>query len=534
MKNIKYIKWALCATLALFMGSCIDDDLNNDPTASTQMDPNIQLTTIQLLPSTNSDDWHRYLIYPGGFMNQWSNDWATVNYGGVGQKNDSYFAHMWDVYYPSIIREAVDIVERTRDLPEYQNVHAAGRIVKVENFLRLTDYYGDIPYFGAGKAYYEGIFKPEYDKQEDIYNDFFKELKEAAEQFDSSKPGLTADIYFNGDLNKWKKYANSLRLRIAMRLIKVNPERAKIEAEAAASSGLMTSNADICYVQHDNVQAEFAASSNGIANRMLRDRSSTFRITSELIGTLESMNDPRLLFYGGSYLEDDVRTDITPLLLAYYGKYKDFTLPAQQFSWSYDKPFEDIKPLSEITLNINGTDTKVSALLQYMQPSKLVSKPGSPYIRMSYAEVEFLLADAVQRGYNVGGTASSHYKAGLEAAVRQWTLFGASINEPTLTTFLNSNILTSGNELNQINTQLWVLHFLNPFETWANWRRTGLPVNQVKFHNYHAGNQSGGQTPRRVQYPVSEQTSNPDGYKAAVARMGGTDDWLNRVWWDKN
>ena len=527
-KNI-YLKWTMPLLIALLMGSCISNNLNDNPTASTSMDPNIQLTTVQLLHSTNADDWHRYLIYPGGFMNHWTNDWATINYGGAGQKNDSYFAHFWGVYYPVIIREAVDLVERTRDVEKYTNVHAAAKVAKVEHFLRLTDFYGDIPYFDAGKAYYSGVFKPAYNKQEDIYKDFFKELKEAVELFDPSGDVVTGDIYFNGNTERWIKYANSLRLRIAMRLIKVDKTWAETEAKLAIEAGVMASNDDICYIQHDNQQAEFESSSNGIGNRMLLDKSSTFRISRELVETMENTNDPRLRYYCGSYLEDGPRTEITDLLYNHYGSYSKIALPAQHYSWSYTNS------VPAIVLNVNGADVEVSALLQYMQPSKLVSNPGAPYIRMSYAEVEFLIADALARNMNigVGGDANSHYIAGLDAAVRQWTLFGASIDEDALTKFKADNKLQASNELNQINTQLWVLHFLDPFETWSNWRRSGLPVDQLKFHQYHSGNESDGQTPRRLQYPVAEQTSNPEGLKEAVDRMNGVDSWIGRLWWDK-
>ena len=527
MKNNKYIKWILSVVGVVLISSCIPDNLNNNPTASTQMDPNLQIPTVQLLPSNYADEWHRYFIYPGGFMNQWTNDWAVIAHGGAGVMNDSYFANMWDEYYPLVILNVVDLVERTRDIEEYTNIHAIGLILKVENFLRLTDYYGDIPYFEAGMAFYSGSLKPAYDKQEDIYMDFFEQLKTAHSLLSESQPRPTSDLYYNGDISKWKKYANSLRLRIAMRLVKVKPEIAKAEAEDAVRSGVFTSNADICYVQHDNVQTvKRESGGNGIANRLLDNaKSSTFRLAKELIGTMETLKDPRIRFYGGSYLEDAGRPEITDQVFAHYHSYASFALGAQLFSWSQEANIQ-----GSITIDFNGESVSVPALLQYLQPSKLITNPGSPHIRMSYAEVEFLKADAAQRGYNVGESAASLFTKGLEAAVRQWTLFEAKIDEAALTTFINANPLKSGQELEQINTQLWVLHFLDPFETWSNWRRTGLP--DIKFYNYHAGNQSDGQTPRRIPYPVSEQTSNPEGLKSAVDRMGGKDEWTNRVWWD--
>ncbi|NDV78718.1 SusD/RagB family nutrient-binding outer membrane lipoprotein [Dysgonomonas sp. 511] len=531
MNIIKNIKWlALAAIVGLT--ACIDEDLNKDPNTNPDMDPNLQITTIQVLPTSDPEAWHRYLIYPGGFINQWSNDWSLVEYGGKGKKNDSFFAQLWESMYPSVIKNVVDLVERTRDKPEYVNAHAAGRIMRVENFLRLTDYYGDIPYFEAGMAYYSGAFKPAYDRQEDIYKDFFKELKEAAGQFNSSAESIAGgDMYYSGDLEKWRKLANSLRLRIAMRLIKVDPALAKQEAEAAVADGVFTSNSDICYVMHDDVGGTGPSGGNAIANRFLNANSSTFRISKQLIAAMEKTQDPRIPYYAGSYLEDNVRTDITPLLYKAYGKYETFAIGAELFSWD-ERATVPNNPVS-LTLD-NGTIISVERLYQFMQPSKIISNPATPYIHMSYAEVELLLAEAAFRGYNVGGSAASHFQAGLKAAVEQWSLFGVSPDQTALQAFLNTNTLKTGTEMEQIATQLWILSFLDPFETWSNYRRLGLPREANFLNNYPTENESKGESPRRMQYPVSEQTSNPEGYQSAIDRLESkTDTWNERVWWDK-
>lgn len=528
IRNIKYL--VLVAIVALT--ACIDEDLNKDPNTNPDMATGLQITTIQVLPSSDPEAWHRYLIYPGGFMNQWTNDWSLVEYGGKGKKNDSFFPQLWESMYPSVIKNVVDLVERTRNKPEDVNAHAAARILRVENFLRLTDYYGDIPYFEAGMAYYNGAFKPAYDRQEDIYKDFFKELKEAAAQFDQSKESITlGDMYYNGDLNKWKKFANSLRLRIAMRLVKVDPDLAKIEAESAVADGLFTSNEDICYVMHDGVGGTGQSGGNALANRFLNGNSSTFRISKQLIAVMEKSKDPRILYYGGSYLEDAARTDITPLLFAKYSKYENFAIGAELFSWD-DRATVPNNPVS-LTLD-NGSVIEVPKLLQFMQPSRIISNPASPFVHMSYAEVEFLLAEAAFRGYSVGGTAAAHFQTGLKASVEQWSIFGVKPDAVAVQNFLNANPLQNGTELKQIATQLWVLLFMDPFETWSNYRRLGLPEEANFLNNYSGENESGGQSPRRMQYPISEQTSNPEGYRSAVDRLESkVDSWTERVWWDK-
>ncbi|MDR0865065.1 MAG: SusD/RagB family nutrient-binding outer membrane lipoprotein [Candidatus Symbiothrix sp.] len=530
MKIFKYIPYLLSLAMTVLMVQCVDfDELNRNPTQSTGMNPNLQLSSVQLWQSNQTDNLHRFFIYPGGFMNQWTNDWAVVSYGGKGVTSDAYFAMYWEeFYYPKIIKNVVDLVERTKDVPEYTNIHAMARILKVENFLHLTDLYGDIPYFEAGEAYYTGVLKPKYDKQEDIYTDFFKELKEAEVALSADFPKATGDLYYNGDPVQWKKFANSLRLRVAMRLIKVDPERAKTEAQSAINAGVFTSNNDICYVKHENVKESVGESAgNGIANILLKDnKSSTFRLTTELIGTMEDLGDPRILYYGSSYLEDNVRTDITPQLYAYYGSYKAITMGAQLFS--YDS---QVTNSGAVAIEVNGELVDVSALLKFMQPSKVITNYGSPSIHLSYAEVEFLQAEAIVRGY-LPGNAQEHFKKGLEAAVNQWSLFDVKVPVDAATDFSAKNPLQAGKELEQIGTQLWILNFLDPVETWSNWRRTGFPV--IEFYNYDPTvNQSAGQTPRRIPYPLSEQKNNKEEWEQAVQRLGGSDSWLARMWWDK-
>ncbi len=535
MKNIKYAKYYLLFIIISSLFGCTDfDELNSDPTKSTDMDPNLQIAAVQVRQTEDHQEWARYLAYPAGFMNQWTGAWGTIEYGGKGKKYDNYLEQMWISYYPFIIKNVVDAIQRTKDNPEEINVNSAARILRVQCFLKITDMYGDVPYFDAGMGYYTGIFKAKYDKQEDIYNDFFKELKEASEALDSNGDLLKYDLYYNGNIDKWRKFANSLRLRIAMRLIKVDPDRAKNEAEAAIAAGVFESNDDICYIQHENVLnppdgGGKDGPGNGLATRLLgpEDMSySDFRVSKELVTEMVNAKDPRLSYIGRCYYNDGQRTDITDQVKAQLGTYEEMALPAQRFRWDIWTP--------PIDITVNGEAVSLEYTLQQLQPSKLLTNFGAPYIHVSYAEVAFLQAEAAIRGWNVGGaSAQSLFESGLRAAVSQWSLFGAAAANPDeVDTFVAKNALTAGNELMQINTQLWVLHILDPIETWSNWRRTGMPDIQF-YNNFPNENQSNGKTPRRLEYPKEEQMKNPENYKEALDRMGGKDDWLTRVWWDK-
>ena len=514
----------------IFLCSCVDfTELNENPTKATSISSHLLIPTIQLTHSQYLQSTLRYLIFPGAFTNHWIGGWSMQEYGGKCKKRVDYMERLWTIYYPEIIKNAVALVDQTADRPEEVNLNAIGRILKVEAFLKLTDYYGDIPYSQAGKVYQESIVKPKYDKQEDIYMDFLKELREASAQLDATALAPQNDLYFKGDVEKWRRFANSLWLRIAMRLLKVNPTLAQQEAKAAYQAGVMNSNEDICYVEHEVSRLE-EGPGNGFANQLLEDPTqSNYRMTDELLNALTSVNDPRTVYIGGSYTIGD-RIDITTPVYQKLGAYQG--VPAQDFIYNAWKP--------EITISVDGKDIKVTHQFQKMQPSKLLTNPGSPYIHLSYAETEFYLAEAAVRQWSVSpGSAKEHYKKGIIAAIKQWKLFGATLpSDSQIEAFAEkqSLLLNTGTTeaLEEINKQLWILYIVDPIEAWSNIRRTGMPSKYVMFKNIApTENESKGKRPTRMMYPLEEQTKNKTNLEEALSRMGGTDDWTSRMWWDK-
>lgn len=508
----------------LTVTSCSNfEDLNRDPSRSNDMDPNLILPALQLQLNNNFEEWHRVMIYPGGFVQQWCGDWAVTNYGCQANMNTTYFYEIWIRKYRDIIKNVVDIIERTKDDDAKANINALARILKVYVFCQLTDMYGDIPYSEAGVGYYEGILRPKYDKQEDIYNDFFIQLEQAYQQLNQNADNITYDHYFNGDIRKWKKFANSLRLRLAMRLVKVNPVKAQQEAEKAVSNGVMESNDDICLIRFENVSGSttILELGNGLANRLNAD-GRYFRYSSRLIGYMESTADPRITIYGGCYLEDANYTDITSQIYAVKGSYEDMARPTGNFNWEGNP--------GNITITVDGIDVNVAGGLQLLQPSKWFMASDAPYIIMSYAEVAFFMAEAKLRGWNIPGTAEQYYEAGLRSSIEQMTLYGApAVPDAAIDQFISRNVLVTGQEMGQINMQIWVGHVLNPYEAYANWRRTNIP--DLTYLEY-MGSDGTAKTPRRILYPSEEQVSNPDNYNEAVGRVSGYD-WTVGVWWDK-
>ena len=160
---------------------------------------------------------------------------------------------------------------------------------------------------------------------------------------------------------------------------------------------------------------------------------------------------------------------------------------------------------------------------------------NAPFFHLTYAETEFMLADASLRlGLSLGATAEEHYKNGLRAACMQLTYYPGTvaITDQQINQFIADNALQPGKELEQINTQLWINYFLNGPEAYANLRRSGYPNLPS---GYRIDGYSDGDTkvmPRRLEYPLSEKSLNTKAVDDAAQKMGGKDDWNNSVWWD--
>jgi hypothetical protein len=531
MKKINIILYIL-VSFCMFT-ACTDlDNINNDPTKSSTIDPNLLVASIQFTHSWNLQNCDRLFIYPGGFINHWTGSWGQVYYGGFGQKSQGEMERLWTVDYSNQVKNIEALLTLTKDNPSYANLYQIGRILKVEMYQKLTDYYGDIPYSEAGKSISTGIYTVKYDKQEDIYHDFLKELKEAANALTTSGDSPTDDLYFNGNIAKWKKFANSLRLRIALHLIKVDPTTAQSEAEDAIKSGIMESNNDIAYVKHEASTLQDGPG-NGFANIISKRFNRTtgsggFKMTDEFISSLTSRNDPRISVIGGCYYGDDV--DITDQVVAKVGY---MGVPAQLYQYGDDDGnYEVWAP--KISVIVGGKTVMISHYSQRLNPSKYLFASNAPYIHLSYAETQFLCAEAKLRGWNLSESAETYYKRGLQAACDQWSLFGATLDANKIKSFVNSLSLPTGKEMEEVQTQIWILLNMDPIEAWTKIRLTGMPSAYTKFYNYCPSvNQTGGKMPRRMQYPLDEQAKNSVNLKEAVDRMGGTDDWMNRMWWDK-
>ena len=174
-------------------------------------------------------------------------------------------------------------------------------------------------------------------------------------------------------------------------------------------------------------------------------------------------------------------------------------------------------------------DFPAAGMQGYSRLSDIILNNEAPDLVLTYAESEFLLADAAKR-WGIGN-AKMHYNNGVLAAITQLAVYGdaAAISDNDAQAYLDAHPYNDADGLNQINTQFWACTIMNEYEAWCNWRRTGYP--ELTPTNY-PGNVTGGTIPRRLQYPPSQKVTNAANYNAAVANLTGGDQLTSRMWWD--
>ena len=434
---------------------------------------------------------------------------TNVSFPSITTYKPTEMSERWVWAYKNPLKNVVDLIERSENDPSKVNYLSMGRILKAYLFHTVTDCYGDIPYFEAIKGYSQGINTPKYDPQQAIYADMLKELSEASAALTTTKPTPgTADIVYNGDITKWKKFANSLMLRLALRISKADGPNAKKYIEQAIAGGLMTSTADNFVVKYTTQLVGTGTTSNGTAHTWISSSYiTTYRFAQPFIDSLKLRNDPRLPTYA-------MRT-IVPL-------------PSSYQEGSHDPNRQ--KGRDQFAQQVARDSASVANI-------KTFGRYDAPFIHLSYAQVQFQLAECLVRGIITTGDAKTYYENGVRAAMDELKVFGADgwnastgITTAQQNAYLAANPYDPANALKQINTQYWIETFPNYYEAWANMRRSGYPDTYSGL-NFALSSNLGAQLPRRLYYPRDEYSGNPN-INEAVARQG-VDLTSTKVWWDK-
>lgn len=554
MRKIKTFIILSAALLAGISSSCSDsymEDLNTDKSKANSIDPNAQLTTAELQTYGDLGMVEIYRNYLYAFTQQLMGCWNTTNYGGRHTVDNNEMGRIWTSFYPKAIKNLTDAIHRSEEDENRKNINAILRIYRVYMMSVITDIYGDAPYSEAGLGYLKEIYNPKYDTQEDIYNDFFTELKDAASALNAANDRITGDVIYNGDVAKWIKLANSLRLRYAMRISDVAPEKARKEFEDALASegGVLTSGSDDALIKYMDISFSFGQDSytdyrgNALSQLLFGNdpANNPSYLCSTFFNQLYNTKDPRTFmiarfYYDGlmSQTSPDNRIDLTDEITG-----KGIAMnPCQPGAFSYDPWPQGYD--SDMMKEIAKTNPSVETTMARETEPKLANnflRGDNPGVVMTCAEVNLLLAEASLKKWNTGGTVEGFYSKGVRAAMDFLAdNYGYDrISDNDFNTYIADN--GTGHTEQQakaaINTQAWILHFTNPAECWANMRRSGYPrlksPAEYGFGQYLTG---GKDIPVRLCYPTLESSYNKPGYDEALKRMGGKDSWNTHVWWD--
>lgn len=389
---------------------------------------------------------------------------------------------------------------------------AIARIIKVAAMSRVTDTYGAIPYSAIGTS--SDLAVP-YDSQEEIYKSFFRELTEAVNELEANRGESVSplgDYVYSGNVDKWIRFGNSLKLRLAMRVSFVSPTLAKQMAEAAVKGGVIEKNEDNATWKY------FSTITNPLYTACMYNSSGSktggdTHAAADIICYMNGYSDPRRAAYFLPSTWDGIE---------YVGLRRGWATFDQSWGFKFSG------------VNVKATD---------------------PLIWMTASEVAFLRAEgAAVHHFNMGGTAEEFYNRGIRLSFEQWGVAGAedyiadassmpqAYHDPSDKNPYNdtlSDITIKWDEsadaqtkLERIITQKWIALYFNGNEAWAEYRRTGFPKLIPVAYNGSGGIVDSNAGPQRMPYPQEEYTNNSANVTAAVNNMlGGPDNMATKVWW---
>jgi hypothetical protein len=512
--NIKKIFAAILALQIGWLASCTDDfeEINSNPN-SPEVVPSYLLLPTVMRSTTSQIAGQAWGI--GNVVMQYT---AKIQFTNEDRYNWGPFGDPYGTYYNSM-RDLNNIIQISEPLGQNNYVGIA-KVLRAFQFSFMTDAYGELPYAQATLAK-ENINYPVFDSQEAIYDGILRELREANELLGSSNETVRGDIIFNGDITKWKKFANSLRLRVLLRLSLRRDPSAEMQQILSNPSQfpIFTGNNDHAVLRHlPDVpnQHDLYTTRSGSFDE--------FRLSENMEDILKDLNDPRLFAYA------QPTTDSGAGII---GDIEDYQGVPNGLS---DEEALQYSPSGDPAKGGSNFISRVGLLWSCNQCSPLANPVGYQTILMNYSELQFILAEARERGLITTGSAEEYYLNGVRASFEYYESRYRVVNLPQIADRLiiddsylqQDKIAYKGSQqdkLSKIGTQKWLSLFFSGLENWYDWRRTGYPVivpGPAAFET---------EVPRRFMYPSSVQALNEDNYKAAILRQG-PDDIITRVWWD--
>mgnify|MGYP001158554560 FL=1 len=453
--------------LALVFQSCdnFDEDININPNLPSQASGTQLIANAELyLPGLSSSP-------RGEFFAQYLAETQYVGTSLYPQESTSFYS-----YYQGPLENLQTVLNNQENLSSTEgpvdNQVAVAKILRAYFYWNITDRWGDVPYKEALMG--SENFTPVYDTQQSIYLDLFQELKEATSMMMAGK--INNDIVYDGNMDNWRKLANTIRLFMALRLSEVDPDLGQTEFTEALSDGVILDNADNLVYSH---LAE-ANNQNYWYGQVVNQNREWWALTEKLVSHMLPVGDPRLEVYGN---------------------------PARA-----NNNFVGLRYGEEEAI---GTE-------EYSLLGSAIYAQDAPVYLVTAAQVYFAIAEAASRGW-VGESAEENYNMAIEQSFLQWT--GSSegvdsfLSQPEVAFDVN-------NAIESIANQRWVHLYMHGYESWSEWRRTGFPTGFTT--------PNGAEIPLRLSYPDNESFNNSDNYEEAVNRQFNGEDLIyGRVWWDQ-
>ncbi|TBO39962.1 SusD/RagB family nutrient-binding outer membrane lipoprotein [Pedobacter kyonggii] len=529
--RIKGLSAVLLASLMALNFGCTKnfEDFNTNPTALSPEQTTALLKSA--IGPIEQEIFHNYQIAQNLSADAFSGYMMAPNpFGGINNMsyslNDGWNSSGFNDQY-NYVMAPISKIGQSEVKTKSPEAWGIALLVQVMAMSRVTDKFGPIPYTTAGSS----LVSTAYEDQKTVYNAFFKQIDTAAnnlQTYIAANPGKTAfydkgDLIYAGDPVKWLKLANSLRLRLATRIVKADAATAKLQAEKALSApgGLLTTAADNAAVAQsgtrDNDLWVVTVAYDG-------DNALGAALQTYLVG----YNDPRLPIYA--------RPATDPL---FTGQYVGIRSGA-------NTSFNGLGKAGYKTYStLNSTDNVKSPIGQ-----------KAPQILMTAAEVWFLKAEAALRGWTGAGDVQINYETGITTSLQQWSVAAGSYlsdatststayidpknaanNAAAVSTITVKWDPTSTNEqkLERIITQKWLAIFPDGQEAWSEYRRTGYPKLFTVANNNSGGTINTQTQIRRLPFPSTEYgNGNSAEVVKAVGLLGGPDNGGTRLWWDVN
>jgi len=485
------------------------DEMNINPNYPTSTDPQYLFNFVVKEAGGQhalADINHRFLFK---WIMQSETPYGNSTYPPYTTMTATNIKTMWERFYTVALLNTNELIVATSKDEKDINKNAIARIMRVYIFHLITDLWGDVPYSEAVKAYSDRTLKPKYDTQEAIYADMLLQLKEAVDDFDPEKVSYTTDMLFKGDLNKWKKFANSLRLRLAIR-----------SSNQQIVTELMQNQASLISSNDESAMFKYATNTDdwspfyGIYYVKPDNPTSLGKISMLLVDTMKYMSDPRVPIYAWPVTVNG----------------------AQQYNG-----IPNLLKVDEVqAMKVSSTTTSYHGL-------RFVSKPDTENPLITYSEVCFLKAEAAINGWGANASeAATFYNEGIRANM-QWL----DIADTEIDTYLAGKAkynAAAADPLEQVITQKWISLYLNGFETFAEYRRTGYP--QLRKPKITLGfnppstrpvvlswywidiDDDEIQFPQRLTYSEDEIDLNSENYSKALEQQGA-DELGTKIWWIK-